>query len=583
MLRIKDPVAWCEKHIALDYGKFDRRKHPWLVGPLRIACEKRGGITVLCGSVQFIKTLTAQLFLIFMAFIAPGRSAYYDRSLDAIDDFYNLKFSSLVKEALAFFRIIPNDRSGFTKERIKTVYGSILLLSAAVLSNRNSKTLERVVLDEAWSYDPGWMKQIFDRLTSYPWSRQVFIPSSGPTEGSELHELYAESTQRWAHWECPCCGEMMQVRWSWPADENGEVPRGGMEFRDPKSCIRPDGTMDWQALRSSVGYVCEHCEKKIDWYDGVLVRLNDTGRYISLNPDSDGRVEWFQYNAILHVPWPDLVELWAKAIFAKDRGNLELLENFVRKQLGESWSEHRYIPSAAPERAAGGYKLGEDPPEGWFTFITIDVQQDHYYFVARAWDQVTAESRLLACERVLTLEPIHEAVKRWAIPTLDPDMAGNCRVFLDGNYNTDNVRRLAASYGWAVFIGDTEKTYLHEDKVRRMYAPARFIDAWEGTTSQGSRYAMEFPYSEPPARNRLVTLRSIGDPKRLWTHADDVPKTYIDQLNSWVRRSKTRNSDNSLVWEWYRAKDDDHFFDCEKMQVVCASMLGIFGEQYSES
>ncbi len=38
-----DPVEWCERNIQLDYGLFDRSKHPLIVEPLRAGAMMRGG------------------------------------------------------------------------------------------------------------------------------------------------------------------------------------------------------------------------------------------------------------------------------------------------------------------------------------------------------------------------------------------------------------------------------------------------------------------------------------------------------------------------------------------------------------
>ena len=63
-LRIRedvDPIDWIESCVQLDYGYFKRQHHPLIVEPLRMAATERGVIVGLIGSVQHIKTLTAQL------------------------------------------------------------------------------------------------------------------------------------------------------------------------------------------------------------------------------------------------------------------------------------------------------------------------------------------------------------------------------------------------------------------------------------------------------------------------------------------------------------------------------------------
>ena len=83
-LETQDPVAWCENNITLDYGAFDRENHPLMVEPMQAAAKIRGGTVGLIGSVQHIKTLTAQLLHRYKAATAPCRAAPDDLTQEAI-------------------------------------------------------------------------------------------------------------------------------------------------------------------------------------------------------------------------------------------------------------------------------------------------------------------------------------------------------------------------------------------------------------------------------------------------------------------------------------------------------------------
>lgn len=61
----RDPIAWLEENVQLDYGYFKRENHPLIVEPIRMATKKRGGYVGLIGSVQHIKTLAAQLIQLY--------------------------------------------------------------------------------------------------------------------------------------------------------------------------------------------------------------------------------------------------------------------------------------------------------------------------------------------------------------------------------------------------------------------------------------------------------------------------------------------------------------------------------------
>ena len=92
-----DPVDWCEANVQLDYGRFDRAKHPLLSEPLRAGAHMRGGTVGILGSVQHIKTLAAQLLQLYRAQTAPTRQAHYDLTLQTIKEFSEDKFQPLLK------------------------------------------------------------------------------------------------------------------------------------------------------------------------------------------------------------------------------------------------------------------------------------------------------------------------------------------------------------------------------------------------------------------------------------------------------------------------------------------------------
>jgi hypothetical protein len=55
---------------------------------------------------------------------------------------------------------------------------------------------------------------------------------------------------------------------------------------------------------------------------------------------------------------------------------------------------------------------------------------------------------------------------------------------------------------------------------------------------------------------------------------------YERQINAWAKIAKTKKSDGSVYYDWInRDKHNDHFFDCEAMQVVCAAMCKTLGTE----
>lgn len=576
-------LRWCERNITLDYGQFKSAYHPLLNEPMAALANSRGKTIGLIGSVQHIKTLTAQLWHLYSLHVEPGRAAMYDLTEAALKEFSDDKFTPLIDNTDAVLKLIPNQPYRRTKFFTSTNYGAIRLLSANVLAARNSKTLERISADESWAYGDNWLDQIKDRTSSYNWSSQLFLPTSGQTKGSELDRLWEQSSKKTWHVKCDCCDKYIPYIWRSKAIGE-EIPMGGMRWASKEDYTDSDGSINFSKLAASVYYECQLCGGKIEANLPKQKVRNQTGKYIALNPAGDSKIDFYHYNAMAHIDWPELVRQFKVAQIDRERGVLTTLENFVRKRLAEAWTDADYVSADILTTAAGGYNLNTAwDADNQFTFCTIDVQKDHYYYVIRSWAIVagTLRSRLIDCNKVVTAAEIAVACDKWKIPQNALGSGGACRVFLDGNYNTNQVQRIAMEYNWMVFRGDSAKDYMCQDGFRRIYSDIKPVDAYDGTAlTRGARVG-QFFFSKQSAKNRLSLMRSLKDHKGnpIWTHADDAGAMYERQINAWAKISKTK-PDGSVYYDWInRDKHNDHYFDCEAMQVVCAAMCKSLGTE----
>jgi len=318
------------------------------------------------------------------------------------------------------------------------------------------------------------------------------------------------------------------------------------------------------------------------WNPADVARRNLAGRYVQMNPNADPKIDFYHYNAIAHHLWPELAVMWYQALAAKQRGSLDDLENFIRKRLCQPWDETKYIAVSNDVESAGDYELDTPWPDALHYICTIDWQKDHWYVVIRAWAR-NAESRLIHAAKVTTNDnAIVDLCNKWGIAQggIDPQ-GGGCQVLVDGNYNTAEVQRVAAKNGWLVLRGENCKPFRHDDGTFKIYGDMQMIDTWQGTDIKTGavKYCGQFRYSVPETRLRLATLRSMDDPKQIWTHARDVGTNYINQINSWIQVAKEDPRSGRVYYDFQRARGRaDHFYDCERMQLVGAAMAGLIGQ-----
>ena len=577
LLKLKqpDPVAWSERNIQLDYGNFDRAKHPLMIEPLRAAASMRGGMVGLIGSVQHIKTLSAQILHLYNAHTSPGRAAHYDLTKEALKEFSDDKFTPLLDNTPVIQGIISQGRHAQTTFYTQFPFGFIRLLGARILAHRNSKTIEMVTLDESWAYEAGWIDQIKDRLSSYPWSWRMFLPTSGQAVGSEIDTLWKRSTQKVWNVHCEHCNKLIPYIWTQPRQKDGTQLPGGMKFATGDDVLFEDGAIDYGKIRESVYYECQICSGQMKYNAAKVNERNLKGRYVAMNENGDPDIDFYNYNAIAHFPWGDLACQFHDATAAKNRGDLEALENFVRKRLAQPWDKAKFISVSEDEDSAGDYKAGEVWKEADFTFCTIDVQKDHFFYTIRSWSQ-GVESRLIEAHKAISDLQIVDMCEKYGIQ--QNGMEGS-QVFVDGNYNTAEVQRIAAKNGWIVLRGQNCKLFRHEDGTFKLYSPAQFIDTWQGTDKgEGAvKYCVQFFYSENEVKLRFATLRGIDEPRRLLTYPADIGDNYIRQLNSWKQIAKINAKTGGTYYDFVKTYRNDHFYDCEKQQIIGAAMAGLIG------
>ena len=76
----------------------------------------------------------------------------------------------------------------------------------------------------------------------------------------------------------------------------------------------------------------------------------------------------------------------------------------------------------------------------------------------------------------------------------------------------------------------------------------------------------------------LLRQQTGPDGVPLWTAAEDHGAEYAKQMAAEVKAKKFGADGMTYSWQWVRAKRDNHFFDCEVMQIVAASMARLIGD-----
>lgn len=587
---------------------------PWIGEPLEYMDCVRGAVFLLKASVQSYKSTAAELFNARQLALNPCRALWYFPTGEAGRDFAQEKWKKLIDNCPAIRRVLYDSPHKNTTLQIDLPFGHFRMVSANVEGDRNSKSACDITCDEAWEYKPGWLADIRKRYTSYEESQsyRLIIPTSGEDVGGEVNEIWNESDQRTWHNLCPDCHRhfVPEYRFLHELDKPG-----GLRFDRSEKVFNADGTINSLAFAETVRLQCPHCRHEFRHTPALQRRLNspDHGaRHLPLNPAPKPRVHAWNWNAFVNVGWVSLAEEQLKAELAQARGDLSQIELVVRKRAARAWSEAAFIQiKTGTDAELGDYSLGAealhrlpDPPAAdssdeiasvvpspippAFCTLTIDVQQNHFWFLVRAW-WPDLTSRLVEKGKALSSGELRDIQKKYGIKdhggniVFDEQanqhiMADGCGVYIDGNYNPAQVRRLAAAYNWCVFRGQDCREFRHKDGFKRIYSELEVIDAFEGTAVSGNRYVPEIKFANTPARDRFAVIRSIDKPqRRLWTYAKNASDEYKKHLGAWVRLEKKHPRTGETIYEWKQVADRDDLFWCEKASIVVASMAGLIG------
>jgi phage terminase large subunit GpA-like protein len=575
-------LEWAERHVVLNDVPFTSADFPWLHDIAETVDRVRGAIFIVMMPPQVFKTLYMQMRLARGVAVEPTQALWYAKTSEAVAHFADEKLSRLLEAAAPVQAKLPYDPDlRGNKKLYRFTDAPVSLLGADVREHRNSRSARDLYLDESWQYEAGSLREIFSRTDSYESSRRIIIGTTGPTIDDETDTLWQQSTRSEWRVMCPSCHAPVPCEFGEPEDP------GGIKWASDEHTREPDGRWRPVVAAGTAGWVCPQCAARHRYGPELLRRMNDRlagARYEQTNPRPNPSIYGWRAEAVCFRNWEDLCFEWLTAVNAKKLGSLELIEEFIRKKRVRAW-DPMSVMHLRRDLPFGEYDLGDpwaeesvDPAGVPLRFMTVDVQQNHYWVVIRQWSAAAGSyghSRLLHFEKIFGDGAIEDLRLRFKI------LAN--RVTLDCKYNTQSVLQICHRWGYLAVMAVEKHDFLHQDGVRRIYAAPEYVDAFQGKPQQGHAFAARVQFSSGSAKMRLDTLRGSRDAegRPLWTIPRNAAEDYIKQAWAEILIRK-RSPKGGWYYVWQRLRPDNHAFDMEATQVVCGSMIGLLGAQSLE-
>lgn len=430
-------------------------------------------------------------------------------------------------------------------------------------------------LDEIRQWKPGTLEMAGKRTRSYPHNHKQFMVSCPDMEGDMMDRAFTAGSQE--HWftTCRACGHEQELDW-------GEKKKKGGVKWDTNEETCPGGIYDVDKACATLRFECESCgheHRDIRPSGSDRKHFCRNGRWVAFNDKAPSDYKSYTWNALLphFTSWADQLKEFLAAVNALKNGDFTPLKDHWNETRGKPWADRMRFAKEdnyLKERERP-YLVGDPWDQEIRRFMTVDVQGKggrHYYVVIRAWGHF-GRSRILHREKVFTEADLFRLQAEWGV---DPRNVG-----VDSAYSTAEIYQLVIKSGglWKALRGDDKEFFTQEGadgRVKTIWAMSKFDPAL-GTRMQGQ--VQEMPlwlFSRPLTRERLVMMMygELGD----WQLFENIDDEYKRQVTAWERKL-VQGVRGAWVYVWYQKRADDHYEACERMQIACAAICGLFEAQ----
>lgn len=568
------PWQWCDEHLKLKDSPLGRNFKSWLTPWLKLPMEAYASndteeLTAMC-CVQGCKTTFILGCMMWACSVQPGPMLYTAQTDPDAQKFAKERaWPALLALGIGGQLDIPDERT-----KRSTCYLSLpvgwIELQGANLNNLSSKTVRWVNNDELHLWKKGLLSESRKRATKY-WNKRICNASTGAEVGSDLDESFEAGTKEEWHLACPSCGELNlpkfeRLKWS-------------------KDCKLAAGGYDFQKVMDTTRFECVHCKELFEHTATFSKIANDGGQYIQTNPNPRPKHRSFRWNALClpptEVSWGQLAVEFLVAMIASAQGNDVPLRKFLTMRMAESWDPNRFAETKAlPVSTAGPWA-----PEA-YRFLTVDVQQDHFWGVVRAWAK-DGRSRGFWAGKMLTWQEVEDKAAELNVSPV-------C-VFVDSSFNTQEVYSECALrnksglgsngkpdwFGWKALNGEAEarKNFIYrpakgKPRVLAYSWPPTYIQAGIGRAMEERKYCKLHLWSNAAVKDVTIKLRDGRGAE--WLGPPDCPAWQKQMFSE--RKVRRYDAKGQPKDEWQViGRAENHLWDCENMQTVAAMQAECIG------
>lgn len=584
-------------------GRFEIDRAPYLRDVFHALRNRSIREVVAYSSVQSLKTLAGELWLLHTIAENPGPTQWLQTTDEDAKEHAEERFNSLIEHCPTVHRFYTENRH--EKKMMSIIFKHMFLRmeGAENIKNLQRKSVKSQMCSEVWQWKAGHLSEAAARLTQFTFNSKRYIESQPGEVGDQMHEKWLETNRNVWHFPCPKCLLYQPFKWSVIRSDGS---RAGMRWDETDRTRRKNGDWIWGELAQTVRYECVGCGHALADDPRARRQLGRASRYVAMNPDAISTSVGFSWNlmAVENKTWFHSVENFLRAREQAHRGNFGPQRGFFQKFCGE--------PND-PERAGYAQPFPtieikcDKPGKHWehqdYIFFTVDVQMDHFWGLIMAWS-TRGDSFALWAGRLFSWEDIAEKQKEFGVP--------DQHVYVDAGYRQSEVYaqccrhghveqtgRGEAWLGWTAFKGDDRAHFIYTAKkggaagrkVALPYSwPPQFADPCIGLRAddplnkevRGRRCPVIF-WSNPTIKDIARARRDNMAKGVQALVAPTIGNDFHEQMYS-EHPKKVADKLGHETWRWERiGRRPNHLWDCFCMSLVAACMKRIIGDTTTET
>jgi phage terminase large subunit GpA-like protein len=544
---------WAEANLSFSSrftsspGPFRVRSYPYMREWLDAFHPASGvrSMALLCGA-QVAKSTAIQVGMAYRLCRAPAPALWVLDTQTNAQSFSESRWQVMIDDNELLRAELPANKDKFKNLDQAFRRMHLWFVGSNSPGNLAGRSISLLCLDEVDKYktktkqEAAAVQLAVQRTASFPMA--LIVQTSTPTtqEGS-IWKAWLEGDQRRFWVPCPHCAKMTLLNWpmmKW--DESARLDQHAWDLKRVRETARLD---------------CPHCAGHLT--DAIKTKMLREGVWRAENLGALPGHRSYHLSALYSVRR----SFGALAVkFLQDKQSLMGLQDFVNSILAEPWEDA--MTTESRPLTVGEYTLRAPVEESTARLMAVDVQQDCFYFVCRAFAK-DGSSKLIDEGRLTTWADLEFKVTELGLDT-QRNIGGMMAklVVVDSGFRTDEVLDVC---------------------IRNRYIPAKGEDRLEGygvKLGKSLRKAISVikPYrrgwflmlfSSPTAQDVLEWLRSGQGPA--WTVAADASEEYrahLDAHRKVMRRSPLTGRETYL-WKQI-GRRPNHMLDAELMILALA-------------